>query len=373
MIPFLDLKAQYASVAPELEAAVLEVLRSGAYVLGPAVGRFETAFAAYCGAPHAVGVSSGTSALVLALKALGVGPGCEVITAPATFVATVAAIEATGARPVFVDIDPATWTLDPARLGAALTPRTRAIVPVHLHGRLADMGPILAFARAHGLLVVEDAAQAHGAARDGRRAGAFGDAGCFSFYPGKNLGACGEAGAVTTGDPAVADRVRRLRDWGQAGKYNHVERGSNERLDSVQAAALSVKLRRLDGWTEARRAVARRYSAGLRGLAGVGLPAPDAGAEHAWHVYAIRVADRDAVRAGLEARGVSTGIHYPTPVHLQPAWRDLGHHAGDFPAAEALSRETLSLPLFPELSDRDIAAVIDAVTAAVADAARAAA
>jgi dTDP-4-amino-4,6-dideoxygalactose transaminase len=373
VIPFLDLKAQYASVAPELEAAALEVLRSGAYVLGPAVGRFEAEFAAFCGAAHAVGVSSGTSALVLALRALGVGPGCDVVTVPATFVATVAAIEATGARPVFVDVDPATWTMDPAKLAAAVTPRTRAVVPVHLHGRLADMEPILEFARARNLLVIEDAAQAHGAARDGRRAGAFGDAGCFSFYPGKNLGACGEAGAVTTGDPAVAERVRRLRDWGQAGKYNHVERGANERLDSVQAAILSVKLRRLDAWTEARRAVARRYSAGLRGIPGVGLPARDEGAEHAWHVCAIRVADRDAFKAGLEARGVATGIHYPTPVHLQPAWRDLGHRVGDFPAAEALSRETLSLPLFPELCDSDVAAVIRAVTEVAADVARAAA
>ena len=357
MIPFLDLAAQYRTIGPEIEEAALAVLRSGAYVLGPAVASFEDAFAAYCGVPHAVGVSSGTSALVLALKAVGVGPGDEVITVPATFVATVAAIEAAGARPVFVDIDPQTWTLDPAHLPVALTPRTRAIVPVHLHGRLADMPRIMAFARAHGLAVVEDAAQAHGAEIDGVRAGAFGDAGCFSFYPGKNLGACGEGGAVTTRDAGIAAHVRRLRDWGQAGKYNHVERGSNERLDAIQAAILSVKLRHIDDWTRARRDRAAFYGERLAGIPGI-TPPLAAGSDHVWHVYAVRAKARDRLRAALEARGIATGIHYPRPVHLQPAWADLRQGAGSFPESERLAGDTLSLPLWPEMRPEDAVAVV---------------
>jgi dTDP-4-amino-4,6-dideoxygalactose transaminase len=364
MIPFLDLHAQYRAIGPELEEAVLATLRSGNYVLGDAVACFEANFAAYCGTGHAVALSSGTAALHLALVAAGIGPGDEVITVPATFVATVAAIIYAGARPVFVDIDPATWTMDPARIAAAVTPRTRAVVPVHLHGRLADMAAICGAARRHGLIVIEDAAQAHGAER-GRRAGAFGDIGCFSFYPGKNLGACGEGGAVTTDRADFAEAVRSLRDWGQQGKYNHVRHGFNYRMDGVQGAALGVKLPRLDGWNAGRRRVANAYQAGL--APGIGRPAP-IGADHACHVYAVRVEDRDALRADLQAAGVATGIHYPVPVHLQPAYAGLGYREGDFPHAEALARETLSLPLYPELSAHDTARVVEAVNLLAADA-----
>ena len=293
MIPFLDLKAQYATIGAELEAAVLSTLRSGAYVLGEDVERFEEAFATYCGTRHAVAVNTGTSALHLALLAAGIGPGDEVITVPMTFVATVAAIVYAGATPVFVDIDPATWTMDPAAVEAAITPRSRAILPVHLHGRLAEMAPLVALANRHGLTLIEDAAQAHGARRGSQRAGAFGAMGCFSFYPGKNLGACGEGGAVTTNDAGLAETVRSLRDWGQAGKYNHVRHGFNYRMDGLQGAALGIKLRHLEGWTAARRRVAQTYQSALAGA--VRRPA-EIGDDHACHVYAIRVAGRDRVR-----------------------------------------------------------------------------
>ncbi len=348
MIPFLDLKAQYKSIGPELEAKVLEVLRRGDYVMGESVSQFETEFAAFCGAREAVAVNTGTSALHLALLAAGVGPGDEVVTVSSTFVATVAAILYTGATPVFVDIDPATWTIDPHLVEQALTPRTKAILPVHLHGRLADMERIGAIARRHGLRLIEDAAQAHGAVRDGQAAGTFGDIGCFSFYPGKNLGACGEGGGIITNNPDFAASVRSLRDWGQAGKYNHVRHGFNYRLDTLQAAALAVKLRRLAEWTAARQRVASLYDELLEGSA-VGRPAP-AGRDHAYHVYAVRVRDRDQVQAELREAGVATNIHYPRPVHLQPAYAKLGYGRGQLPITEALASETLSLPIYPELT-----------------------
>ena len=358
MIPFLDLSAQYRSIGADLEREVLAALRSCNYVLGAQVERFEADFAAYCGVRHAVAVSSGTSALHLALLAAGVGPGDEVITVPMTFVASAAAIVYTGATPVFVDIDPTTWTMDPARIEAAITPRTRAVLPVHLHGRLADMDAIGAIARRRGLVVIEDAAQAHGAERGAVRAGAFGEMGCFSFYPGKNLGACGEGGAVTTDDESLAAVLRSLRDWGQEGKYNHVRHGFNFRMDALQGAALGVKLPHLDGWNDARRRVAAAYQSGLP--AALTRPAP-IGADHACHVYAVRVADRDATRDRLHRAGVATNVHYPIPVHLQPAYSGLGYGKGDFPESEAFARETMSLPLYPELSPRDVAAVIEAV------------
>ncbi|GBD48049.1 DegT/DnrJ/EryC1/StrS family aminotransferase [Methylopila sp. Yamaguchi] len=366
MIPLMDMTAQYAPLAAEIEAAVLGVLRSGRYVLGPEVEAFEADFAAFCGVQHAVAVDTGTSALHLALLAAGIEPGDEVITTPATFVATVAAVLYARAVPVFVDIDPVTWTIDPARIEAAITPRTKAVLPVHLHGRLADMAAIRLIAERHGLIVIEDAAQAHGAERDGVRAGAFGDIGCFSFYPGKNLGACGEGGAVVTRRPELADAVRCLRDWGQEGRYNHVRPGFNHRMHALQGAALGVKLRRLEGWTEARRALARRYDAGLAGL-GIGLPAPSDGADHAYHVYAIRTSEREGMQRALADAGVGTGIHYPRPVHLQPAYASLGHREGDFPHAEALARETLSLPIFPELSPAQIEHVCRSVAEASCD------
>jgi dTDP-4-amino-4,6-dideoxygalactose transaminase len=365
MIPFLDLRAQYASLQTELEAAALDALRSGAFVLGPAVERFEAAFADYCGAREAIAVNTGTSALHLALLAAGIGDGDEVITVSATFVATTAAILYAGATPVFVDVDAATWNMDPALVEAAITPRTKAILPVHLHGRLADMAAIGAIARAHGLVVIEDACQAHGAERDGRRAGTWGDIAAFSFYPGKNLGAAGEGGGITTDNPAYAETMRSLRDWGQAGKYNHVRAGFNYRMDGVQGAILGVKLPHLDGWNAARRRIANAYDAGL--APELVRAAGPFGADHAAHVYAIRTADRARVRARLEHAGVATLMHYPTPVHLQPAYAHLGRGAGSLPVSEALARETLSLPLYPELPDADVARVIDAVNTIVAE------
>lgn len=366
MIPFLDLQAQHAALRAELEPALARVLASGQFVLGDEVARLEEEFASYCGTRFAIALNSGTSALHLALLAAGIGPGDEVITTPMTFVATVAAILYAGARPVLVDIDPATWTIDPARIAAAITPRTRAILPVHLHGRMAAMEPILSLADAHGLAVIEDAAQAHGAEEHGRRAGSLGDAGCFSFYPGKNLGACGEGGAVVTSDARLAQRVRLLRDWGQAGKYRHVIKGYNCRMDALQAAILLVKLGHIEAWTEARRAHARRYDALLAGT-GIGLPAPAAEARHVYHVYAVRLRRRDAVQQQLARAGIATGIHYPVPVHLQPAYADLGCRRGDFPHAERLAAETLSLPLYPELDPdqvRRVAATLGAVAMA---------
>lgn len=364
MIPFLDLRAQYSSIGPELERAVIDAMRDCNFVLGERVERFEADFARYCGTSEAIAVNTGTSALHLALLAAGVGPGDEVITVPMTFVATTAAILYAGAKPVFVDVDPVTWTMQPDLIAAKVTSRTKAVMPVHLHGRLADMQAITAVARRFGLVVIEDAAQAHGAERDGVRAGAFGDIGCFSFYPGKNLGACGEGGAITTNRPDLAAVMRSLRDWGQEGKYNHVRRGFNYRMDAIQGAVLGVKLPKLDGWNSARRRIAQAYQGRLfsRGS----LPAGPIGLDHACHVYALRVPDRQQVRSALDAEGIATGIHYPVPVHLQTAYADLGYRAGQFPVSETLAREMLSLPLFPELTDEQVASVVDAVNAATA-------
>ncbi|GJD50828.1 UDP-2-acetamido-2-deoxy-3-oxo-D-glucuronate aminotransferase [Methylobacterium crusticola] len=365
MIPLLDLEAQYRAVQEPLERAVLDVMRSGAYVLGPPVAAFERDFADYCGVAHAVSVNTGTSALHLGLIAAGIRPGDEVVTVGMTFVATVAAILYAGATPVIVDVDPHTYTMDPAAFEAAITPRTRAVVPVHLHGRLADMAAIGAIADRHGIMVIEDAAQAHGAEQHGRRAGGFGTVGCFSFYPGKNLGACGEGGAVVTDDPRIAEEIRSLRDWGQEGRYNHVRAGFNYRLDTVQAAALGVKLPFLAGWTLARRRAAARYDA-LLAQAGLRAPKPG-GREHVYHVYAVRVPDRDAVRARMLEDGVATGIHYPRPVHHQPAYADKVVLGGPCPVAEALAGEWLSLPLFPEITDTQIATVVASLTRSLGD------
>jgi dTDP-4-amino-4,6-dideoxygalactose transaminase len=343
---------------------VASVLDSGTYVLGEPVERFERAFAAYCNVPHAVAMNSGTSALQLALAAAGIGPGDEVITVPMTFVATVAAILYVGATPRFVDIDPQRGTMDPAALAFALTPRTRAIIPVHLHGRVAAMAPILEIARSRRIMVIEDAAQAHGARYLGRPAGGLGDVGCFSFYPAKNLGACGEGGALTTANADLAHRVRVLRDWGQEEKYIHTLRGFNFRMDAIQGAILDIKLRHLEPWTAARRRVAQRYD---RILGDLGVRVPQAGpeGEHVYHVYAVRVAERERLREQLTEAGVATGIHYPVPVHLQPAYADLGYGRGDFPASEAFAAETMSLPMFPELSDAQIDRVCDALQQAL--------
>ena len=349
MIPFLDLRAQHAALALELEAAVARVIRSGAFVLGPEVEAFEAEFAALCGTRFAVAVSSGTSALHLALLASKIGPGDEVITTPMTFVATVAAILYAGATPVLADIDPRTRNLDPAQAARAVTGRTRAIVPVHLHGAPAAMDELTMLADAHGLVVIEDAAQAHGAEYKGRRVGSIGDLGCFSFYPGKNLGACGEGGAIVTDSAELAEAARRLRDWGQSEKYRHEVQGFNYRMDAIQAACLRVKLPHLPGWTDARRVRAGWYDRLLAGL-DIGLPDAGSAAGHVYHAYAVEVPERDEVRRRLQMLGIATGIHYPTPVHLQPAYAALGQGRGSFPVAESFAAATLSLPLYPELS-----------------------
>ena len=349
MIPLLDLKQQYQSIRHEVEPAVLKVLASTEYVLGAEVQGFEEELAEYCGCSQAVAVNSGTAALELALRALGVGPGDEVITVPFTFVATVAAIENVGARPVLVDIDPETYTMDPDQVVQAITPRTRGVMPVHLYGQVADMDPLIALADSRGLEVIEDAAQAHGADYRGRQAGSLGAMGCFSFYPAKNLGACGEGGAITTNDPRLAQRLRMLRDWGQSRKYLHELKGGNYRMDAVQGAILRIKLRHLEAWTRARRERAARYDELLE-RAEVVRPKALGHNRHVYHLYCIQCEERDQLSAELEKRGIRTGIHYPTPVHLQPAYRNLGYDEGAFPVAEFVARRVLSLPLFPELA-----------------------
>jgi dTDP-4-amino-4,6-dideoxygalactose transaminase len=348
MIPFLDLHAQYRSIKPEIDSAVLNVLDSSQFVLGQEVAAFEQAFAAYCHTNDAIGVNTGTSALHLALLAAGIGPGDEVITTPFTFIATAAAINYTGARPVFVDIDPASFTIDPTKIEAAITSRTKAILPVHLYGQPADMDPILDIARWYGLIVIEDAAQAHGAEYRGRRVGSIGDMGCFSFYPGKNLGAYGEGGAVTTSNPAFTRTIRMLRDWGSERKYYHDLKGYNYRLEGLQGAILRVKLRYLENWTEMRRMHATRYDTLLKD-SGYGVPTTDAKSRHVYHIYAIRHPERTALQAFLHEHGIGTNIHYPIPVHLQRSFADLGHKPGDFPQAETAANEVLSLPMYPEM------------------------
>lgn len=353
MIPFLDLKAQYLQMKPEIDAAVLRAIDSTQYVQGPEVAAFEKRFALYCSTEHCLAVNTGTSALHLALLAAGVGAGDEVITVSLTFVATTAAILYAGAKPVFVDVDPETWTINPAAIEAAITPRTRAILPVHLHGLMADMDPIMEIARRHGLVVIEDAAQAHGAEYKGRRAGSIGDLGCFSFYPGKNLGAYGEGGAVVTNKADYAQRISLLRDWGQESKYNHVLRGYNYRMDGIQGAILNVKMNYIEAWTEGRRAAASQYDRLLQKLP-CQRPASPADRRHVYHVYAVTLARRGEAQAALQAAGIGTGIHYPIPVHLQKAYADTGHGAGSLPVTEALSKQFLSLPIYAELKPEQV-------------------
>lgn len=360
MIPLLDLKAQYASIKSEVDAAALRVLASGTYVLGEEVEAFERDFAAYTNTRHAIAVNSGTSALHLSLLAAGIGPGDEVITVPFTFVATVSAICYAGATPVFVDVDPVTLTMDPAMIERAITPRTKAIMPVHLYGQMADMDPIMNIADAHGLAVIEDACQAHGAEYFGSKAGSMGLSGGFSFYPGKNLGACGEGGIAVTNDDEQARTMRMLRDWGQSKRYHHALKGYNYRMDAIQGAILRVKLRYLESWTEARRSHARTYETVLRGAHGLQLPTEAAGRRHVYHVFAVQSQNRASLQEAFQAAGVSTGLHYPVPVHLQEAHRDLGYAVGDFPVSEAAAASVLSLPMFPELTPQQIARVAQA-------------
>ena len=360
MIPFVDLKAQYASIKDEVNPAIQGVLDSCQFTLGSEVAAFEQEFAAYCQTRHGIAVNTGTSALHLALLAAGVGPGDEVVTVPFTFVATVAAIHYTGARAVFVDIDPHSYTMDVTALEAAITDRTKAILPVHLYGQPADMDPILQIAKRRKLVVIEDAAQAHGAEYKGRRAGSLGHMGCFSFYPGKNLGAYGEGGMVVTDNPDYTRTLRMLRDWGAERKYEHVLKGYNFRMEGIQGAVLRVKLRHLEAWTEARRTAAARYDQLLKG-SGVATPAAMPYARHAYHIYAIRTQHRQVWQQALQEQGIQTGIHYPIPVHLLPAYSDLGYTQGQFPHAEKAAAEVLSLPMFPELTENQCETVCNAL------------
>jgi dTDP-4-amino-4,6-dideoxygalactose transaminase len=357
VIPFLDLQAQYRQIKPEIDAAITRVIDSAQFVLGPEVAGFEERFADYCDASYCVALNSGTSALHLALLAAGVGPGDEVITVSMTFVATTAAILYCGAKPVFVDIDRDTWTMDPTLVEAAVTPRTKVILPVHLHGLTAGMDPIIEVARRHGLVVIEDAAQSHGAQYKGNSAGAIGDIGCFSFYPGKNLGAYGEGGAAVTNDPELARRMTLLRDWGQESKYYHILPGYNYRMDAIQGAVLKVKMNYIEDWTEARRSVAAQYDRLLADCC-CQLPRPPSHSRHVYHVYAVRVAHREQVQQALHTAGIGTGIHYPVPVHLQKAYADVGYRSGSLPGTEAAADEFLSLPIYAELRPDQVAEVV---------------
>jgi dTDP-4-amino-4,6-dideoxygalactose transaminase len=362
-VPFLDLKAQYATIADEIHEAIRQVCEKTAFAGGPFVQRFEEEFAAYCGTAHCVGVGSGTEALWLSLLGLGVGPGDEVITVPNTFIATAEAISFCGAKPVFVDVDPVTYNMNPDLIESSITPRTKAVVPVHLFGQTADMDPILEVAKKHKLHVLEDACQAHGATYKGQRAGSIGDAGAFSFYPGKNLGAYGEGGAVTTNDPELAQRIRMLRDHGQAKKYFHGLIGWNGRMDGIQGAVLSVKLRHLDAWNEARRGHAAGYTGMLAEVPGIVLPQEAPERIHVYHLYPVRVKDRDGLIAALYVQDIHCGIHYPVPLHLQEACRSLGLEKGAYPVAEQVAAELVSLPMFPEMTEEQIGRVVGQVKA----------
>ena len=364
MIPLVDLKAQYQSIKPEVDAAIGRVLETGAFALGPAVAEFEKKFAPYCGTTLAAGVNNGTSALHLAMLALGIGRGDEVIAPAMTFIATVSAIDYTGARPVLVDVEPGTCTMDPAKIEAAITPRTKAILPVHLYGQCADMDAILEIARRHGLPVLEDAAQAHGAEYKGRRAGSMGVMGCFSFYPGKNLGAYGEGGAVVTNDAALDKKIRIFRDWGTDRKYHHDVKGFNYRMEGIQGAVLGVKMKYIEDWTEKRRAAARLYRERLAGMPGVRLAEERANCRHVYHVFAVFVKNRDEVAKRMQEAGAGVGIHYPIPVHLQRCFAELGYKRGDFPVSERIALEELSLPLFPEITDVQLSEVVVALSVA---------
>jgi dTDP-4-amino-4,6-dideoxygalactose transaminase len=359
-VPLVDLAAQYQSIKPDIDGAIQRILDNTSFILGDEVRAFESAFASYVGAGGAVGVSSGTAAIELSLRALGIGDGDEVITSAHTFIASAEAITNAGARPVFADIDPGTYNIDPDCVEALITERTRAILPVHLYGQPADLTALMEIAERRGLWLIEDAAQAHGAEVDGRKCGSIGHLACFSFYPGKNLGAYGDAGAVTGNDPQLLDRIRRLRDHGRTTKYEHIEIGFAERIDALQAAILGAKLPHLESWTERRRAHARRYDA-LLAEADVTTPIERDDARHVYHLYVLRSAHRDALLAHLTANGIAAGIHYPIPLHRQPAYANRGYDRLSLPRTERAAAEVLSLPMYPELSEDQQAQIVDAV------------
>jgi dTDP-4-amino-4,6-dideoxygalactose transaminase len=358
-VPFVDLHTQFEALSPAIQQSIYEVLNTTSFIQGGHVHQFEHSFAAYVGAEHALGVGNGTDALYLALRASGIGPGDEVITAANTFIATTEAITGVGATIVLVDVDPVSYTIDPALVAAAVTPRTKAIIPVHLYGQPADMNAIMAIADRYGIVVIEDACQAHGAWYEGQRVGTIGDIGCFSCYPGKNLGAYGDAGIVVTNDDALAERLRLLANHGSMTKYYHEIEGWNSRLDTIQAAVLGVKLPYLDAWNDARRRHADRYTSLLAGT-GIQTPVVYHG-DHVWHLYVVETANRSELAMRLQERGVATGVHYPVPLHLQPAYRRLGLDAGSFPVTEAAAERILSLPMFPELTAEQIEYVACAV------------
>ena len=356
-VPFVDLKSLHGEIAEELREVFDRVLRDSTFVLGPEVQRFEQEFAAYVGTAHCVAVNTGTAALHLVLASLDIGPGDEVITVPHTFIATAEAITAVGARPVFVDIDPVSFTMDPALLEAAITSKTRAIIPVDLYGQTADMDPILQIANRHGIPVIEDACQAHGAEYKGRKAGSLSLAGCFSFYPGKNLGACGEGGAVTTDDAALAQRIRMWRDHGSSKRYEHAFPGLNMRMEGIQGGILSVKLKYLDRWNDQRRESAAAYDKALTGT-DLSQPADLSYGRHIYHLYVIQTDHRDALRQQLTDAGIESGLHYPIPLHLQEAYRSLGYKVGDFPVTETVKGRILSLPMYPGIQAEAITQVV---------------
>ena len=359
MIPLVDLKAQYAAIRSEIDSAIQRILDNTSFILGTEVQTFEQAFADFCESKHAIGISSGTDALHLALLACGVGPGDEVITTPFTFIATAEAISMCGAHPVFADIDLDTYNLDPERVEAMITPQTKAILPVHLYGQPANMEPLVKVARRHNLAIIEDAAQAHGARYKGKRTGTLADAACFSFYPGKNLGAYGDAGAVVTNNDAIAEKVFLLRNHGRQSKYEHLIKGYGNRLDALQAAILTVKLAHLSDWNDRRRAIAARYTKLLSDYPKITTPLVPHWAEPVWHLYVVRLKGRDAMRQRLKEAGIATGIHYPIPLHLQPAYQHLGLQPGTFPNAEQAANEVLSLPIYAELKESQVAQIVE--------------
>jgi dTDP-4-amino-4,6-dideoxygalactose transaminase len=352
-VPFVDLAQQHRAMAEELRQVFVRVLARSSFILGPEVFQFEEVFASYLNVAHCVAVNSGTAALHLTLQALGIGPGDEVITVPNTFIATAEAISAIGARPVFVDVDPVSYTMDPAAVENAITERTKALLPVHLYGQPADLNPLLAIARRNNLSLVEDACQAHGATYNGTKVGTLGIAGCFSFYPGKNLGCLGEGGAVVTNDPDIAEQVRMLRDHGSVRKYEHRVPGYNFRMEGLQGGFLHVKLKYLDAWNERRRLAAKKFDDRLSGSALI-LPTEMPYARHVYHLYVVQAENRDSLREQLLAAGIETGLHYPIPLHLQKAYSCLGYQASSFPVAENMSRRILSLPMHPDLTDEQI-------------------
>ncbi|HPE06939.1 MAG TPA: DegT/DnrJ/EryC1/StrS family aminotransferase [Smithellaceae bacterium] len=360
-VPFLDLKAQYKTIKDEIHAAINDVIENTAFAGGPFVAKFEQEFAKFCNCKHAIGVGNGTDALWMSLVALGIGAGDEVITTPNTFIATAEAISLAGATPVFVDVEEKTHNVNPSLIEAAITKKTKAIIPVHLFGQMADMEPILTISNKYGLYVVEDACQAHGAEYKGKKAGSMGTTGCFSFYPGKNLGAYGEGGAVVTNDDALASKMKMFRDHGQAKKYYHDIIGWNARLDGIQGAILNVKLKYLPAWNDARRKHAQDYTTGLSAVKDVIVPREADYARHVYHIYAIRVQDRDKLMAYLGEKGISCGIHYPVPVHLQTAYSFLRKGEGSFPVAEKCASQYISLPMFAELTNEQVAYVVEQI------------